>query len=122
MRYSNNYFDFCLFHGIIGFIPCRRKPKLCGNNGIYLLAVIAIVITLVDITGQKQNIMQLRDTIDRMDDSTNDVKLLINETKQQLEAVMGLKNELIAKISKQMNGVIKYKRILTKALIRYQNL
>lgn len=64
-----------------------------------VLAVIAIVITLVDVAGQKHNVMQLNESMEVLDTSISDIKNLVEKTSIQYDSVTSLKDELLSRIT-----------------------
>jgi hypothetical protein len=60
-----------------------------------ILAVLAIVITLVDSSGQKEIISQLQDASEEINDSVENVRSTLSNTREQLSEVLKLKDELL---------------------------
>lgn len=65
-----------------------------------ILAVLAIVITLIDATGQKEGIRQFQDAIDNLESSLNNLKDILESTRGQYKESLELNSELILTLSK----------------------
>jgi predicted metal-dependent hydrolase len=63
-----------------------------------VLAVIAIIYTFVDSSSQRNNMIHLRETADKMERALEDAKSLFEESGTQLNAVSELKDELFDKL------------------------
>jgi len=64
-----------------------------------VLAVIAIIMTIVDSSGQRNNIVLLKETVDKVQNSYSDVKELVDRSVLQLKEISELKDELILKMT-----------------------
>lgn len=64
-----------------------------------VLAVVAIIMTIVDSAGQKENVFQMRKAAEHLSKSVEDEKVLIHEFSSELQKVVALKEELIVSIA-----------------------
>jgi hypothetical protein len=64
-----------------------------------VLAIVAIIMQIVDIGGQRKGITELNITIDKIEKSQESLKELIESTTSQLDDVSNLKDELIKTMS-----------------------
>jgi len=62
-----------------------------------ILADLAIVISLVDASGQKESIKDLREASDSINNSVENVKSVLDKTREQLQEVLVLRDEIIEK-------------------------
>ncbi|OMF04025.1 hypothetical protein BK129_18880 [Paenibacillus amylolyticus] len=63
-----------------------------------VLAVIAIIMTIVDSAGQKQNVFDLKKAIDEMQDTLSEEKKVVEEFKEQLVVMEQNKTELMDEV------------------------
>ncbi|KKI90679.1 hypothetical protein WQ54_19355 [Bacillus sp. SA1-12] len=65
-----------------------------------ILAVLAIVITLIDATGQKEGIRQFQDAIDNLESSLGNLKGILENTREQYNESLLLNKDLVDRLSK----------------------
>ncbi|BAU27620.1 hypothetical protein DFP93_102132 [Aneurinibacillus soli] len=67
-----------------------------------ILAVLAIVITLIDIGGQKNNVLDLKESVEKINKALSQSQLLIESTKEQVFEINSLKEQLLGRIEESI--------------------
>ncbi|MEK5310856.1 hypothetical protein [Bacillus sp. FSL R5-0439] len=69
-----------------------------------ILAVIAILMTLVDVAGQRQSIVDIRETAEKLAESQSVSQDTIQKLKETLEELIDFRQELLKSVSDYRNG------------------
>lgn len=88
-----------------GSIRAFENLSFAATTVSVVLAVIAIVITLVDVAGQKHNVMQLQETSEELRDSLEEISNLVRGTSNNLESLKEVTEEYKLRFKKMLNGV-----------------
>lgn len=68
---------------------------VAGTVSSIILAVIAIVMSLIDVAGQRQSIIDLKETAEKLDEATNATHIKMDETIMQLSELEAIKDQII---------------------------
>lgn len=64
-----------------------------------VLAVIAIVMTIMDSSGQKQNTLQLKEAVESIQENIADLNEVTNNSRAQFESIVHLREDLIKQLA-----------------------
>ena len=93
---------------LIGHEKAIVAADVSGIGIAIVLAVIAIVWTMVDSSGQRQNVMQLQDTISKFNSSFENISQLLGDTRNladQLNSMIKQNEEWRSSIFEEIQGL-----------------
>lgn len=90
------------FFLVIAFGGTKNAGTMMGTASTVtslILSVIAIVLSLIDVAGQRQSMVDLKETADKLHESNESSAALVQDLTAQMEALQEMKEQMITAVA-----------------------